>query len=69
MEDLSQQLHVQVLEGHGSVHQLLLLQQQHEEPALHVPQQVPGAVGVHAVVTDDGALLQVQKQTVEVRDL
>lgn len=54
---LSQELHAEILEGDRAVHLLLLLQQQHEEPALHVPQQVTGAIGVHAVVTHNRALL------------
>lgn len=57
MEDLSQQLHVQVFERHRAIHQLLLLKQQHEQTPLHVSQQVARAVGIHPVVTDDGALL------------
>lgn len=57
MKYLSEQLHMQVFERHGAVHQLLLLQQQHEQTTLHVSQQVARAVGVHTVVTDDGALL------------
>lgn len=55
---LSQQLHTQVLQGDGAVHLLLLLQEQHEEPPFHVSQQIPGSVGIHAVVAHDGALLQ-----------
>lgn len=49
---------MQVFERHCAVHQLLLLQQQHKQPPLHVPEQVAGAIGVNPVVTDDGALLQ-----------
>lgn len=60
---LSKQLDAEVLEHHGPVHQLLLLQQQHKQTALHVPQQVARAVGVHPVVTDNGALLLGEKRT------
>jgi hypothetical protein len=59
---LSKQLDAEVLEHHGPVHQLLLLQQQHKQAALHVPQQVARAVGVHTVVTDNGALLLGEKE-------
>lgn len=55
--DLPEQFHVQVFECHRAIHQLLLLQQQHEQTALHVSQQVARAVRVDPVVTDDGALL------------
>lgn len=55
--DLAEQFHVQVFKSHRSVHQLLLLKQQHKQAALHVSQQVAGAVGVDAVVADDGTLL------------
>lgn len=54
---LSQELHTEILEGDRAIHLLLLLQKQHEEPALHVPQQVTGTIGVHAVVTHNRALL------------
>lgn len=58
--DLPEQLHMQVFERHCAVHELLLLQEQHKQTALHVSQQVAGAVGVHPVVTDNRALLQMK---------
>lgn len=66
---LSEELHTEVLEGDRAVHLLLLLQEQHEKPPLHVPQQVAGAIGVHAVVTHDSALLPRGRQLLEMKRL
>lgn len=60
--NLSKQLHMQVFECHCAIHELLLLQEQHEETPLHVPQQVSRAIWVNSVVTNNGALLEKRRE-------
>lgn len=59
---LTEQFHTQVLQGDRAVHLFLLLQKQHEEASFHVPQQVTGPVGIHAVVAHDCALLHAKEE-------
>lgn len=62
MVNLSKQLHMQVFERHSPIYQLLLLQEQHEEMPLHVPQQVSRAIWVDSVVANNGAMLETRTE-------
>lgn len=57
LDYLPKQLHSQVLQGDCAIHLFLLLQKQHEETTLHVPQEVTGPVGIHTIVAYNCTLL------------
>lgn len=59
---LTEQFHAQVLQGDGAIHLFFLLQEEHEEASFHVTQQVPGAIGIHAVVAHNRTLLHAEEE-------